>query len=484
VRKDQPVDNAARFASQRLNRRRLAQAAAALGGAGLASSLRLDAFAQDATPLASPVASPVSLNEPPLPDYTKSVSITSWGFGAEETNPMAFSRIDAFKKAYPSINLTLVPQFDDQKLLTAFASKQLPDVLWMDRGKLGSWAARGVLQPIDDLVAQAGIDTSKYYPAALEEAKFEGKLYGLPGFIDVRAMYVNLDALKEIGQDSAQFDTGNWDQLTELAAKLVKKNGNSITQWGLDNKLQAGWLYLWGAANGGSFLSEDGKTVSFNDPKIVEALEWGVNDYDAQGGFDAYSAVASTWQGDEQFARGQVALTLYENWMLGIIARVAPDLNFEVVPMKKRNDDGMVSFSGGPAWAIPNGAPNVEAAWQFIRFMDSLQTWRIGAQGVKQYQQKQGKPYIPSLTANRVADQMQIQEFYEPIGEHFDAAVKLWPQILDQSQNRPISRSAASAQIDDILLNDGVKPALSKSKPPKDALDDANKEAQDAIDSL
>lgn len=377
-----------------------------------------------------------------------------------------------------------MPQFDDQKLLTGFASKQLPDVLWMDRFRIGSWAARGVLQPIDDLVQQAGIDLNKYYPAALEEAKYQGKLYGLPGFMDVRALYVNLDALKEIGQDPSGLDTGNWDQLTELAAKLLKKSGDSVQRWGFDNKLQAGWIYLWGMANGGTFISDDAKTPSFNDPKIVDALTWGVNDYDAQGGYTSYSAVASTWQGDEQFARGQVALTLYENWMLGIIARVTPNMNFEVVPMKKHGDGGMVSFSGGPAWCIPNGAGNVDAAWQFIRYMDSLATWKIGAQGVKDYQKKQNGPYIPSLTGNRAADQMQISDLYEAIAPQFDNAVKLWPQILEQSQNRPISKSPAASQLDDLLLNDGVKPALNKSKSPKDALDAANSEAQDAINSL
>src|SRR5215207_8116009 len=54
--------------------------------------------------------------------FTREASITSWGFGAEETNPMAFSRIDAFRQAFPNIELELVPEFDDQKLLTAFAS--------------------------------------------------------------------------------------------------------------------------------------------------------------------------------------------------------------------------------------------------------------------------------------------------------------------------------------------------------------------------
>jgi len=474
---DDPTDSFVQ--RSRFSRRRFARAAAALGASASIGAPVVHALAR-ATPEASPQASPVA---PPLPTFTSNASITSWGFGAEETNPMAFSRIDAFKQAYPSIKLELVPQFDDQKLLTGFASKQLPDILWMDRFKIGSWAARGVLQPIDDLVKQAGIDLNKYYPAALEEATYQGKLYGLPGFIDVRALYVNLDAFKEIGQDPAQLDTGNWDQLTELSPKLLKQSGGSIQRWGLDHKLQAGYLYLWGDANGGSFISDDAKKVTFNDPKNVDALSWGVNNYDAQGGYTAYSSVSSTWQGDEQFARGQVAMTLYENWMLGIIARVAPNLNFEVVPIKKRGDDGMVSFSGGPAWCIPNGAGNVDAAWTFIQFMDNLSTWRVGAQGVKDYQKKANGPYIPSLTANREADQMQINEFYESIGAQFDAAVKLWPQILDQSHNRAISKSPVAAQLDDLLQNDGVKPALSKDKSPKDALDGANSEAQDAIDS-
>ena len=462
--------------------RRQFNRAAVIGGAAAAVGVpAISTLAQSASPAASPAASPVAA---PLPEYTKDASITSWGFGAEETNPMAFARIDAFKKAYSSIKLELVPQFDDQKLLTGFASKQLPDVLWMDRFKVGSWASRGVLQPIDDLVKEAGIDLDKYYPAALQEAMFDGKLYALPGFIDVRGLYVNLDSLSEIGQDPAGVNTGDWDQLTELSAKLVKKNGDAIDRWGFDNKLQAGNIWLWGDANDAKFISDDGKTVTFNDPKVVEALAWGVNNYDAQGGYDAYSAVSSTWQGDEQFARGQVAMTIYENWMLGIIARVTPKMNFQVMPVKKRNDDGMVSFSGGPAWCIPNGAGNVDAAWTFIQFMDNLNTWRAGAAGVKAYQHAAGGPYIPSLTANREADQMQIDELYESIGANFDEAVKLWPQILDQSKSRAITKSPAAAQLDDILTNDGVKPALSKAKSPQDALDAANANAQDAIDSL
>jgi multiple sugar transport system substrate-binding protein len=452
----------------RLTRRRLVGGAAGLAGAAVLGTQRIRrTSAQESG------------------SFTREASITSWGFGAEETNPMAFTRVDAFRQAYPSIQLELVPEYDDQKLLTGFASKQLPDLLWMDRFRIASWAARGVLQPLDDLIAQAEIDTSKYYPAALDEVTYDGKIYAIPQFMDVRGLYVNLDALAEVGVDPAAFDTSNWDQLSQFGAQLVKRDGDRIDRWGFDHKLQAGHLWLWGTGNGGKFLNEDGTEPTFNDPKVVEALEWGVKAYDDQGGFTSYEAVATTWQGDEQFARGQVAMTVYENWMLGILARVAPDLNFQVFPVQANGAPGQfVSFAGGPAWCIPNGANDTEAAWEFIKFMDSTETWRIGANGVKAFMAQNSRPYIPSVTAIRDVDQMQIDEFYEPLGGPFDSAIQLWPQILEQSFIRPISKSPAGNQLNDVMLQDGVLPALRGERSPEDALNNANEEAQAAIESL
>ena len=59
------------------------------------------------------------------------------------------------------------------------------------------------------------------------------------GFIDVRGLYVNLDALAEVGQDPAALDTSNWDQLSQLGAQLVKKDGDKVNRWGFDTKIQA-----------------------------------------------------------------------------------------------------------------------------------------------------------------------------------------------------------------------------------------------------
>jgi ABC-type glycerol-3-phosphate transport system substrate-binding protein len=460
--------------STTLSRRDLLRSAGAVGAAAAIAHAPGRAFAQNATP--SPQAAP-------LPTFEGEASITSWGFGVEETNPMAFSRVNAFKEQYPNIQIELVPDFDSQKLLTGAASGKVPDVLWFDRFAVASWAARDVLAPIDDFNSNGGLDFSQYYESAVNEVMYDGKMYAVPQFMDVRALYVNNDALNEIDVDPTSLDTGNWDQLSELGGKLVQASGSQVQRWGFDHKMEARNIWMWGFGNGGKFISDDGKQLSYNDPKVVEALDWGVKAYDAQGGFQLLEAVATTWQGDEQFARGQVAMTVYESWMLGIVARVAPELNFMVVPVKQRGGDQPVSFTGGPCWAIPAQAKNPDAAWVFVQFMNNLETWRIGAQAVKEARQQANQPYIPSLTANRLADQMQINEFYEPIDPKFDDAVRLFPEILETSQNRPISASPVGQELDDLLDNE-VKAALRGEKSAQDAMDEATEKGQEAIDNF
>jgi len=486
-----------------LSRRTLLRSALAISGGAAASAL-LAACGGKAKPTSASdtavtgtttgAVSPVATGATPgsavaaAPAFTRQASITEWGFGVEETNPLAFARVEAFKKAYPSIKLEIVPKVEDQKILTGAAAKQLPDLLWLDRTTLSSWAARGVLKPLDAYIQRDKFDLGRFNASAVSEVKYDNKMYGVPQFMTVRPLYVNTDALKAAGVDATQLDAGNWDTLTDLGKQITKRRGDKVDRWGFDPKVYTqtggGFLYLWGLGNGGTFLSADGKKATFNDPKIVDALDWGVKSYAAQGGFTSYQAVSSTWQNDEQFARGQVAMTLYENWMLGIIARVAPDLNFTVLPVKKRGGSAPISFTTGNAWTITANAKEPDAAWEFIKFMNDLNTWQIGANAVKEYQKKNGKPYIPTLTGDKAADQMQINTVYEPIAPKFDSAVKLMPQLLDTSLQSPISASPVSRLLDDDLGNEGTKPALSGDKSAKEALDRANDKAQKDIDTF
>src|SRR5438067_1825804 len=87
------------------------------------------------------------------------------------------------------------------------------------------WAARGVLRAVDDYVQRDKFDLSRFYAAATDEVKYDNKTYGIPQFMTARGLYVNTDALQEAGLDAKSLDPGKWEQLTEVAGKLVKKTG-------------------------------------------------------------------------------------------------------------------------------------------------------------------------------------------------------------------------------------------------------------------
>jgi multiple sugar transport system substrate-binding protein len=332
--------------------------------------------------------------------------------------------------------------------------------------------------PLDELFTGSEIDTSLFYPSAWEQVQVDGQVYGLPQFIDVRALYVNLNALAEIGQDPTLLNTGDWDQLAQLGAQLVARDGDTIQRWGFDHKIQADWLWLWAIGNGGSMMSDDGQEITFDDPKVVDALQWGVDAYAAQGGFASYEATAAAWQADEQFPRGQVAMTMYENWLLGIIARIAPNLNFRVTPITHRGGAEPVSYTGGNAWTIPNGAADPVAAWTFIEFMARPETWMLGATAVRDARVAEGAPFIPSLTANSAVDQQQIEELYVSLGGPFDEAVQLFPSLLAASISLPLGKSTAATQIAEALRDEGILPALRGELSAEEALRQADQSAE------
>ena len=179
-------------------------------------------------------------------------------------------------------------------------------------------------------------------------------------------------------------------------------------------------------------------------------------------------------------------MTLYEQWMVsGPVATVAPELNFKVIPVRANGsgpDGDIASYSGGNAWYITSGAKNPDAAWEFIAYMHSDETWKIGADAVKEAREAEGRPYFPSFTGKISADAYQFEEVYESVGPAFDEAVDVFQQIAEVSRNREIAKSPVAGQLVDILRQDGVEPALGGNTSAQDALDQANTAAQDAID--
>ncbi len=410
------------------------------------------------------------------------VTIRVWGYGLDDARAKA--RVASFEQANPNIKIEPVGgALNTQQLLTAVASGDPPEVVNVNRSQVGSWAGRNALDPIDDLIAQDKFDLSQFYPFTTDQVKYKGKVYGIPQFVNLDLVFVNLDTLKKAGIDPTTVDLGNWEQLQQISAKLHVEADGKVTQTGFDTKMQDGRLWLWAWANGVDLISADGQKANFNDPKVVEALTWAKAVVDAQGGEKARAAFSQTqnfFSPQNPVLIGQTSMTVFEQWLIGVL-KVDPKANFRTYLPRMRNSQQGITDATGSAFAIPKGIKGDKraAAWKFITGMTSTDAWLAGEKATFDASQKDNQPYTPTITGNIKADQQAWATIYKSISPAYDDTVKLLPEALKVARYR--YSGPVASEINDYMTA-AVNDALQGVKSPKDALNDLQKKAQQAID--
>jgi len=373
-----------------------------------------------------------------------SATLTTMGFGLPDE--IATTRVDAFKKAHPDIRPSINQgQFDEQAFLSSVASGNPADVVYLPREKIGGYAARGALQPIDDCIRDQGVPTGDYYPAAARQVQLDGRWYGIPEFYNSIVLLVNNKAAKDAGADPAAIDTRDWDALADLATKMSKVSGGTVERLGFHPKLPE-FLPLWAKANGADLLSEDGTTPHLDDPKVVAALTYAAKLVEDQGGWTRLKAFADTFDyfGEgNPFAKDQLGMMLTEQFVVSAMAGSTPDADITVLPFLGR-DGNPVNSVGGNAWAVPKGAKNPDAACTWMKEMTSADTWIAAARARQAKRDAEGKVNIGTYTGNQKADEVIFSTIVKPSGHPaFDEAVKVIRSVQQAGFTVPPSKAAA-----------------------------------------
>src|SRR5712664_3793901 len=96
-----------------------------------------------------------SVSVPSPPDARGTLKV--WGFnGTDPLNVTAKSRFDAFKSSFPNVSVELTPgAVDPQRFISAAATGSPPDLLYVGRPEITSYATRSALQVLDPYVEGA-----------------------------------------------------------------------------------------------------------------------------------------------------------------------------------------------------------------------------------------------------------------------------------------------------------------------------------------
>jgi multiple sugar transport system substrate-binding protein len=400
------------------------------------------------------------------------------GFGGEDEVGQA--RVNAFKQAYGAVTVSNAKgDFDAQQFLTALASGNPPDLVYMDRNLIGTYAKKSAIVPLEDCITKQQIDTSQYREAAMRSVTLDDKVYGIPEFYIVTTNLVDAKSLKAAGVPTSEIQTKDWDALKATTAKLFKKNGNKLERIGFDPKLPE-FFPLWATANGATIIKEDG-APNLNDPKAVEALEYAIGLVNDQGGWTTFKSFRDAFDifGEKNpLSAGAVAAFPMENWYVNVLRDfIGKGLQLDSTPFTDRQGNP-VSMVGGSAWAIPKGSKNPDAACAWAKTMTDKATW-MKAADARIAKVKEDKSFFTGLfTANKPADEEIRTKYLTDVPDAgFEHAIDNFYATLDSAV--ALNPSPAGAEID-AAWNSAVTRALG-GQSAQQALDQAQKEAEAAF---
>jgi multiple sugar transport system substrate-binding protein len=140
------------------------------------------------------------------------------------------SLVNKFEADNPDIdvNVTTVEWPGYDQLNAQMASGAAPDVVSMHYSAISDYQSRGLIDPIDDVLAAQGIAPDSFTDASRGGVTKEGKLYGLPFDNWTMLFHVNLNLMKEAGlvnADGTPILPTSVDELITQGKQFKEKTG-------------------------------------------------------------------------------------------------------------------------------------------------------------------------------------------------------------------------------------------------------------------
>ncbi len=277
--------------------------------------------------------------------------------------------LDKFMELHPHIkvkNLYAPWGSYTEKVLVLTVGGISPDVLWTISGDLPFYASRNVIMDLTDLVYKdPSIDTSKYFPNALNLCSYKGRLFALPRDVCCLFYVYNKDMFDKdkVSYPDTQW---TWDDFLAITKKLTKTQNGRIVQFGTGSG--SGVAYYWDDVvheNNAAPLSPDGRESWVTRPEFYEPIQWWLNLYLIH--HVAPSSSEASGFGGDLFQNGKVATSMTGPWIFTGYKR---DLKFryDIVNIPRGKYGNKVSLLGLPI-AISKYTKHPKEAYELLKFL-------------------------------------------------------------------------------------------------------------------
>lgn len=295
--------------------------------------------------------------------------------------------IPAFEKSHPGIEVKDVTiPYDDlhQKLVTAVAGSQLPDLVRSDIIWVPELAHLGVLQPLDQVMPDFKAYKARVFPGPLETNYYKGHYYGMPLDTNTRIWIYNPTTLSSLGMNGPP---KTFAQFRSMAQTAKAKGVDLYAELGT-----SGWNFLpWIWSGGGSLTNKTytKATGYLNSPKSVAAIQMLVDMKNAGEIPDPTAAgTLGTYDG---IHNGKYGSMLDGPWAFSILNSQYPNMKLDGTTLPA-GAGGSVSVVGGEDIVLTRQSKHQQAALAFMRYM-------LGSFAQKQMARAGQMPILKSSTA-------------------------------------------------------------------------------------
>jgi multiple sugar transport system substrate-binding protein len=158
----------------------------------------------------------------------------SW-WGSDSRQQYTQKIIDQYEAAHPGI--TVEPDFTGfadywDRLATATAGGDAPDVMQQDTRYVREYADRGALAQLDQFIP-AVIDTEQLDQEVLTTGKVEDKTFAIPTGVNAFSVVADPEVFAAAGVPLPDDKTWTWDQMVQIAGQVSAKTEGDL--WGMQN---------------------------------------------------------------------------------------------------------------------------------------------------------------------------------------------------------------------------------------------------------
>ena len=252
-----------------------------------------------------------------------------------------------------------------EKLLTGFVGDAMPDMAQLGNSWVPEFGALGALEPLDARVAATpAIARDDYFPGIWDSNVIDGRLYGVPWYVDTRLLFYRRDLLKQAGYDHPPRDWAEWRAQMVAIKKLV---GPSKYAMFLPlNEYEP--LEILGLQSPDPMVTDDAR-ANFRSAGFKKALTFYLGlTRDRLAPVAANTEIANVW---DEFDRGFFSFYITGPWQIGEFKRRLPaDRQNEWMTAPMPGPDGLgVSNAGGSSLVLFKSSRKKEAAWKLVAFL-------------------------------------------------------------------------------------------------------------------